>query len=237
MEKKLKFTDNPNFAKTVYGIIIAALCITAIIIGIVAANNQEPSDVLQEDPPASENQPSVNETPDNEKPPVNETPDNEKPAPAPQKKPEKKSFLSPVSGNVAKGHSLTVPVFSATLEAWRVHSGIDIGCNEGAEVFAAFDGTVSEVYNDPMLGCTVVIDHGHDVKRIYSNLKSDSTLIKAGTKVSAGQIIGTVGDSSLSELAEEPHLHFEVSVNGIKTNPLDYISDESKSASLGISEN
>lgn len=236
MEKKLKFTDNPNFAKTVYGIIIAALCITAIIIGIVAANNQEPSDVLQEDPPASENQPPVNETPDNQQPPASETPDTEKPQPTPEKKPEKKSFLSPVSGNVAKGHSLTVPVFSSTLEAWRVHSGIDIGCREGAEVFAAFDGTVSEVYNDPMLGCTVVIDHGHDVKTMYSNLEGDSTLIKAGTKVSAGQIIGTVGDSSLSELAEEPHLHFEVSVNGVKANPLDYISDESKSASLGISE-
>lgn len=235
MEKKLKFSDNPNFAKTVYGIIIAALCITAIVIGIIAANNQGSGDVLQDDPPASENQPPVNETPGGENPPAEENPGEQTPEPTPPKKPEKKSFLSPVSGNIAKGHSLTVPVFSATLEEWRVHSGIDIGCEMGTEVFASFDGTVSEVYTDPLLGCTVVIDHGYDVKTVYSNLENDDTLAKVGATVVAGEAIGTVGDTSLSELAEEPHLHFEVSVGGIKANPLDYISDESQSASLGIS--
>ena len=105
----------------------------------------------------------------------------------------------------------------------------------GTEVFASFDGTVSEVYTDPLLGCTVVIDHGYDVKTVYSNLENDDTLAKVGATVVAGEAIGTVGDTSLSELAEEPHLHFEVSVGGIKANPLDYISDESQSASLGIS--
>ena len=234
MEKKLKFTDNPNFAKTVYGIIIAALCITAIIIGIVAANNQSSDDILQNDPPMGDTQPPTNNEPEDETPEENEKPNTETPDKTPSKKPEKKSFLSPVSGSVAKGHSLTVPVFSTTLEEWRVHSGIDIGCEEGAEVFAAFDGTVSKVYSDPLLGCTVVIDHGEDVCTIYSNLENDDTLAKAGAKVAAGESIGTVGDTSLSEFAEEPHLHFEVSVGGIKANPLDYISDESKSASLGI---
>lgn len=234
MEKKLKFSENPNFAKTVYGIIIAALCITAIVIGIVAANNQNSDDILQNDPPASENQPPENEQPGDENPPADENSGNENEE-IPHKKPEKKSFLSPVSGSVAKGHSLTVPVFSATLEEWRVHSGIDIGCEEGAAVFAAFDGTVSKVYTDPLLGCTVVIDHGENVSTIYSNLESDDTLVAVGSTVKAGEAIGTVGDTSLSELAEEPHLHFEVSVNGVKADPLDYISDESKSASLGIS--
>ena len=230
MEKKLKFSDNPNFAKTVYGIIIALLCITAIVIGIVAANTSD--DTLATDNPITDNEQPGTENPE-EKPPVDENPSDEKPEP-PVKKPEKKSFLAPVSGSVMKGHSLTVPVFSPTLEEWRVHSGIDIGCEEGAEVFAAFDGTVSEVYTDPLLGCTVVIDHGSDVKSIYSNLAADESLVKVGAKVGEGEKIGTVGDTSLSELADEPHLHFEVSVSDAKVNPLDYISDESKSASLGI---
>lgn len=233
MEKKIKFSDNPNLAKTVYGIIIVTLCVTAIVIGIVAANNRTDT-TLQTDPPASDTDVSVNETPEDD-PSENEKPSEEKPPEEPAKKPEKKSFLSPVSGSVSKAHSLTVPVFSATLEEWRVHSGIDIGCEDGAEVFAAFDGTVSEVYSDPLLGCTVVIDHGYDVKSIYSNLKNDDTLAKAGAQVSSGDMIGTVGDTSLSELAEEPHLHFEVSVSGVKADPLEYISDESKSSSLGIS--
>lgn len=231
MEKKIKFSDNPNFAKTVYGIIIAALCITAIVIGIIAANNQA-NDTLQNDPPVSDEQPG-DENP-NEQPPTDKPSDENPSDQKPEKKPEKKSFLSPVSGSVAKGHSLTVPVFSATLEEWRVHSGIDIGCEMGAEVFAAFDGTVSEVYTDPMLGCTVVIDHGYDVKTIYSNLESDDSLTTVGATVAAGDKIGTVGDTSLSELAEEPHVHFEVSVGGNKADPLEYISDEAKSSSLGI---
>jgi len=233
MEKKIKFSENPNLAKSIYGIVIVALCITAIVIGIVAANNNG-DNTLQNDPPASDTQPPEDETP-NEEPPKDENPSDEKPSEPPVKKPEKKSFLAPVAGTVSKGHSLTVPVFSATLEEWRVHAGIDIGCEEGSEVFAAFDGTVSEVYTDPLLGCTLVLDHGSGVKSVYSNLAKDDTLAKTGTKVSMGDKIATVGDTSLSELAEEPHLHFEVSVDGVKANPLDYITDESKSASLNIS--
>ena len=227
MEKKLKFSENPNFAKTVYAVIIAALCITAIVIGIIAANNQN-SDILQNDPPA------VDEQPGNEPPAEDVKPDEKPDEQPPKRKPEKKSFLSPVSGSVAKGHSLTVPVFSTTLEEWRVHAGIDIGCENGAAVFAAFEGTVSEVYTDPLLGCTVVIDHGDEVKTFYSNLENGEGLIEVGATVAAGDQIGTVGDTSLSELAEEPHLHFEVSVSDVKVDPLEYISDEAKSSSLGI---
>lgn len=232
MEKKIKFSENPNLAKTIYGVIIAVLCITAIVIGIVAANNRS-DNTLQTDPPASDSRPPTDENPGTE-PPADENPSDQNPSTPPLKKPEKKTFLAPVAGSVSKAHSLTVPVFSTTLEEWRVHSGIDISCQDGAEVFAAFDGTVSEVYTDPLLGCTVVIDHGSDVKSIYSNLESDDTLAKVGTQISAGDMIGTIGDTSLSELAEEPHLHFEVSVGNVKTDPLEYISDESKSASLGI---
>ena len=225
MEKKIKFSDNPNLAKTIYAIIIAALCITAIVIGIIAANNRSIEDTLQVEPPVNDTQNPADQTPGTT--PPAEDPPTEVPEEVLPKKPEKKSFLSPVSGTVSKGHSLTVPVFSTTLEEWRVHSGLDIGCEIGTEVFAAFDGTVSEVYSDPLLGCTVVIDHGYNVKSVYSNLKNDDSVAKVGRKVTAGEMIGTVGDSSISELAEEPHLHFEVSVNGAKADPLEYISDES----------
>jgi murein DD-endopeptidase MepM/ murein hydrolase activator NlpD len=60
--------------------------------------------------------------------------------------------------------------------------------------------------------------------------------LKVGDEVCLGDKIGVVGDSSLSELAEEPHLHFEVLLKDVKVNPLDYITEESKSSSLGIGE-
>ena len=81
-----------------------------------------------------------------------------------------------------------------------------------------------------------MVDHGSDVKSIYSNLENNDLLAKVGAKVSAGDIIGTVGDSAISELAEEPHLHFEITLANESVDPLEYFSDESKSSSLGISD-
>ena len=128
-----------------------------------------------------------------------------------------------------------MPVFSTTLEEWRVHSGIDIGAESGSKVFAAFDGEVEKIYSDPLLGCTVVVDHGENVKTYYSNLNENELSVSVGDEIIGGEAIGVIGDSSISELAEEPHLHFEVSLGDSFVDPLEYISDESKSVSLGIS--
>ena len=227
MEKKVKFTDNPNFAKTVYGIVIATLCITAIIIGIVAANHRQNNE-LPENPPSDGtvdgNEPG--DTP-NENPGDNTDGGNA---------PEKLGFIAPVSGRVFMEHDLATPVFSTTLEEWRVHCGIDISTNEGAPVFASADGEISAIYNHPLLGYSIEITHDDNVKTIYRNLASDNETVKVGDKVELGDRIGTVGDTSVSELAEETHLHFEVIENGKSVDPLSMISEESKEASLIIGD-
>ena len=228
MEKKIKFTDKPGAAKIIYGIIIAVLCITAIVVGIVAANNRKkPVDNPDETPGDT--------TPDGTNPdgtnPDGTNPDGSKPDEKPDEKPgnEKMSFIAPTVGKVVKEHSLTVPVYSETLEEWRVHPGIDVSCEEGAEVFCVYDGVVADVYSDPLYGFTVVVDHGNDVRSVYSNLDSASDATpKKGDSVKLGDKIGNVGDGALFELAEEPHLHFEVELKGVAVNPLDYISDEAK---------
>ena len=228
MEKKFKFTDKPGAAKIIYGIIIAILCITAIIVGIVAANNRKPAiDVPDDAPGDTDNE--VNE-PDGTKPDDNK----------PEEKPnvEKMTFIAPVVGRVVKEHSLTVPVYSETLEEWRVHAGIDVSCDEGADVYCVYDGVVADVYSDPLYGFTVVIDHGDDVRSVYSNLDANSDATpKKGDSVKLGDKIGNVGDGALFELAEEPHLHFEVELKDVAVNPIDYISDEAKKVSLGIETN
>ena len=45
-------------------------------------------------------------------------------------------------------------------------------------------------------------------------------------KVEAGQLIGSVGDTAMIEIAEEPHLHMEMTVKGLQVDPLDYFSQE-----------
>lgn len=232
MEKKIKFSDKSTVSKIVYLSVIAILCVSAIVIGIVASNNRKKTDGT-ETPPATDGSGDTTqgETPnppvddggkEEEKPPVNEKPS--------------LTFVAPTVGTVAKSHSATVPVFSNTLDEWRIHTGIDISTADGAEVFAAEAGEVTKVFRDPMLGMTVELTHSETHKSYYSNLNADTVAVKVGDKVDEGALLGNVGDTSVSEMADEPHLHFELKVNGTSVNPLDYFSDESKEASLGITK-
>lgn len=226
MEKKSKFSENPRLAKIIYAVIIAVLCITAIIIGIVAANNREDSTIPTDDTIADGN---TDLTP----PPVDGNDKVEDEGEKEENKPL--TFISPVSGRVMTEHSLTVPVFSNTLEEWRVHAGIDISTEEAASVFAAADGTVSEISTHPRFGYTVKINHSNGVTTVYSNLSSlDEITVKVGDTVKCGDKIATVGDSAVYELADDPHLHFEAIQNNEKIDPLSIISDEAKKSSLGI---
>lgn len=220
MEKKFSFSDKPLMTKIIYGIVVAILCLTAIIIGIVAAANKS-KEPLPDDTPPADNTPATPDEPGEED----------------EKKEESKkplAFVSPIVGTVVKDHDLSMPVFSHTLGEWRVHAGIDISAEEGAAVYASEAGVVSAIYNDPMLGYTVEISHEGGIITRYSNLDRSGSDIKVGDAVESGAVIGLVGDSSTSELAEEPHLHFEMLLDGKKVHPLDHITKESQSASLGI---
>ncbi len=215
LEKKFKFKDNPTATKIIYAVVVGILCVSAIVVGIVAAASK---------PDTTPNEPTDN------LPPVIEPPKDDEPVP--EEKPT--SFVSPLVGTVVKEHDLTAPVFSETLGAWRVHAGIDISCAEGATVYASADGIVSALFTDPLYGYTVEISHKDGVKTRYGNLLAGSSPFRVGDSVASGDVIGTVGDSATSEIAEEAHIHFEVLVGDKKMNPLDYISKESQKASLGI---
>ena len=98
------------------------------------------------------------------------------------------------------------------------HSGIDIGVDYGTVVPAADSGTVT--YSGWMqgYGYFVMIDHGDGIVTCYGH--NQELLVEEGEKVSKGQAIslaGSTGDST------GPHLHFEVRVNGIPQNPVNYV--------------
>ena len=208
MDKKISFSDKPAAQKIIYGAVIAILCVTAVVVGILSATLGKSPE--EEKPPVSDGLPTDPGTPEED-----------------EKKPEEKLSLSmPTAGSIMTKHSHDTPVFSDTLEEWRVHTGIDILADENAEVLAAADGVVSAVYDDPLLGRTVELTHVGSVKTVYSNLTAeDASFLSVGDEVSRGDRIGTVGDTSISELAEEPHLHFEVKVGDAAVNPLDYMSE------------
>ena len=205
MEKKFNFSEQPMKTKIIYGTVIAILCFSAVIIGIVAAS-RKPVDPPVETPP-------IEETPNEQTPPTEEKP-----------KEEALTFAMPTEGEIMTAHSLTVPVYSETLGEWRFHTGVDIATEVSAPVYAAARGTVTGIFSDPMLGKTVQITHENGIVTTYSNL--NATLaegIEVGTELTKGAILGVVGDMAISEVAKEAHLHFGMQVNGASVNPMDYI--------------
>lgn len=219
MEKKFSFSDKPTMTKIIYGVVVAILCITAIIVGIVAASSRNDTELPGDDPSLEEPAPDNNDGDGNKE----------------ENKPKPLAFISPIVGTVMTGYDASTPVFNHTLGAWRVHKGLDISADEGAAVYASERGTVKAIYSDPMLGYTVELSHEGGIVTRYSNLANDGkATIKVGDEVASGDCIGYIGDTSKSELADEPHLHFELLVGTEKRDPLDYLTEESKKTSLGI---
>lgn len=106
-----------------------------------------------------------------------------------------------------------------TAGASSYHNGIDIAASAGAAIIAARPGTVILKSYNSARGNFIKIDHGGGIVTLYQHAKSFS--VSSGSKVSAGQRVGSVGSTGISTA---PHLHFEVQVNGTPKNPLNYVS-------------
>ena len=98
------------------------------------------------------------------------------------------------------------------------HNGIDIAAATGTAVYAYADGKVTGVATDNTLGKYITIDHGNGLKTRYLHLSAFK--VSVGDKVTAGQRIGSVGNTGYSTGS---HLHFEVLKNGSYVSPWNYI--------------
>lgn len=133
--------------------------------------------------------------------------------------------VRPVNGDILSAYSDGELVKSKTLSVWKTHDGIDIAAETGSAVKSAASGVVTSVTDDPLMGVTVVIDHGSGYEGYYCNLAYDVP-VSEGDTVSAGTVIGEVGSTAEAEISEEPHLHFGVKKNGSWTDPADMLSGE-----------
>lgn len=101
------------------------------------------------------------------------------------------------------------------------HNGIDLV--GGTQVVAAMSGTVTLARYWGGYGYAVVIDHGNGIETLYGHLKEDSTLVIKNQVVSAGQPLGTMGNTGDSE---GDHLHFEYHKDGIPINPFPILKEQ-----------
>ena len=134
------------------------------------------------------------------------------------------NFISPVAGVVSQMHNTDVPVYSLTMGDYRTHTGVDILSDCGASVCATADGTVGEIWDEPMMGVCLSIEHKGGARSIYKNLAPQLPEgIAPGVAVKAGDRIGAIGESALMEIAESPHLHYELQIDGVSVNPAEYM--------------
>lgn len=132
------------------------------------------------------------------------------------------SFQKPVDGEIMKGYAKDNLVYSETLQEWTTHLGIDIKAEKTTVVKAAEAGTVKTIKNDPRYGLTITIEHSDGYQTVYSNLLSSEFVVE-GEKVEKGQSIGTVGNTAAFEVADAPHLHFEILKDSIPIDPTTYM--------------
>jgi len=126
------------------------------------------------------------------------------------------SMIWPVNGAVVSGFG------GRDIGAgYEDHPGIDIAVGEGTPIRAAADGTVIFTQPDATsggYGNYTCIDHGGGLSTCYAH--QTTFAVAAGQSVSQGDVIGYVGCTGY---CLGPHLHFEVRINGVVTDPMGYL--------------
>lgn len=133
---------------------------------------------------------------------------------------------SHVSGNGTLSYPVANPRITSgfgyreapTEGATSRHDGVDFGAATGTPIYASADGTVvTSAYNSAR-GNYVVINHGNGMQTWYQHCSA--VYVTQGQKVSRGQNIAAVGATGI---VTGPHLHYEVHVNGVPVDPMNYL--------------
>lgn len=125
-------------------------------------------------------------------------------------------------GNPAPGRAITSRFgnrMDPFLERPALHAGIDFQAETGANVRSTGAGTVITAGNSGGYGNMVEIDHGQGITTRYGHMSS--ILVKTGTRVQAGDIIGRAGSTGRST---GPHVHYEVRRNDSPIDPMRFLS-------------
>jgi septal ring factor EnvC (AmiA/AmiB activator) len=102
-----------------------------------------------------------------------------------------------------------------------MHYGLDLAASPGTPVIAPADGVVSYVGYESGYGKIVAIDHGFGVRTRYAH--TSQIYVELGQKIKRRDVIAAVGSTGRSS---GPHLHYEVRVNDIPVDPINYILNE-----------
>lgn len=121
----------------------------------------------------------------------------------------------PVKGWVTSDFGLRISPISGSA---KFHEGLDIAAPIGTPIYAPSDGIVSFAGSKGGYGLALNLDHGYGVSTLFAH--TSNLFVKEGEKIKRGQLIASVGNSGSST---GPHLHYEVKVDGIPTDPMKFV--------------
>jgi len=99
----------------------------------------------------------------------------------------------------------------------KMHWGVDLAAPRGTPILAAGNGVIKKAGWAPGVGIRTILRHANGYQTSYAHQNAIAKGIAPGVKVRQGQIIGYVGSTGLST---GPHLHYEVSVNNNRVDPM-----------------
>ena len=240
MKNQTQSTKNGAILYLVLALVIAGMIAVSLYTVISSLSKPAPQTPSQStEPPHSETEerkPSRHPDSTSEKPAdlPKDTQSDGKDVLAPQDDPDDKglTFILPVKGSLAKAYDRDILVYSVTMNDYRLHTGLDLEAPLGSAVFAVADGTVQDIYNDPFWGMCIEISHNDGWSSVCRGVSAElPDGIFEGCKVQQGQTIAAVGETALIEIAEEPHLHFELYHNKEGADPQKHLPELTTSSS------
>ena len=131
----------------------------------------------------------------------------------------KDQFILPAHGKITEEYGTQRTYNNGIVNWW--HKGLDIANVAGTKVVAPNDGKITLTATTfEVHGNSIMIDHGNGVVSVFNHLQSIS--VKPGQFVQKGQTIGLMGSTGI---ATGPHVHWGLSVNNVRVNPLQWVEN------------
>ncbi len=134
---------------------------------------------------------------------------------------ETSSLLWPVEGEIVLGYNMDNTIYFPTLKQYQCNPAIVISVAKGTDVLSAAPGVVEDIYEDPVIGTTMVVSVGNGYKLIYGQLSDLSVGIS--DNVEAGTVLGKIGTPTKYFSVEGSNLYFQLTADGKPVDPTLYL--------------
>lgn len=134
------------------------------------------------------------------------------------------SLMWPVDGSIILAYNMDSTIYFPTLEQYKCNPAVIIGADTGSEVISAAPGIVENIYDDSVIGKTVVMSIGDGYKLTYGQL--EDVKVNISDNVEAGTVIGNIASPTKFYSVEGSNLYFKLTKDGESIDPMLYLVEK-----------